>query len=339
MKKSSARAPGKLIISGEHAVVYDAPAISIAVNRYVTSTVSSRRLRSVLFHLADLRHTETSTYDKLRKLKRRLKSSYQKFLDGDFHVRDVLEKPFELAQFAFVNALDHVEESLSGLNLETHSDVPTGCGLGSSAALAVSITGAVLHYHGITLGDEEFFELVKVAENMQHGYTKGLDVMTSFRGGAIYYQQGQYTSMDFPDYPITLINTGQPDSTTGEAVASVRKQFGESAIWSEFAEVTKNFYATLNVPDSETKVFDLVAENQKLLETIGVVPDKVKACVADLQQCGIAAKLCGAGSVSGDAGGIVLALGDNLEQIETCVKPYGYSVLRCTIDRQGVVYD
>ncbi|PIQ42746.1 MAG: mevalonate kinase [Gammaproteobacteria bacterium CG11_big_fil_rev_8_21_14_0_20_46_22] len=339
MRKSSARAPGKLIISGEHAVVYDAPAISVAVNRYVTSTVSSRRLRSVLFHLADLRHTETSTYDTLRKLKHRLKSSYQKFLDGDFHVRDVLEKPFELAQFAFVNALDHVEESLSGLNLETHSDVPTGCGLGSSAALAVSITGAVLHYHGITLGDEEFFELVKVAENMQHGYTKGLDVMTSFRGGAIHFKQGQYTSIDVPDCPITLINTGQPESTTGEAVFSVRKRFGDSGIWSEFSEVTEKFYSALCLEDHQKTLFELIAKNQTLLETIGVVPDKVRTCVADLQERGVAAKLCGAGSVSGDAGGIVLALSDDLEQIEECVKPYGYSVLRCAIDRQGLVYD
>lgn len=338
MKKSSARAPGKIILTGEHAVVYGMPAIAVAVNRYITTTVSSHGLRSVLFSLADLRYSETSTIDKLRKLKKRLKSSYDKFLKGDFHLSSVLEKPVELAQFAFINALDHVETSLDGLNLETHSDLPTGCGMGSSAALAVSITGAVLNYYDIQLSDNDFFELVKVAESMQHGYTKGLDVMTSYRGGGIYFHEGEYQSIALPNLSMCLLNTGLPVDHTGDVVTTVRERHGQSSIWKNFEVVTQKIHHALTGASFDVKTFyGLMADNHALLEEIGVVPDRVKSIVRDLKVEGITAKLCGAGSAGGDNGGLLLLLADDLTAVEVLAKRYGMNVIHSSIDYEGLL--
>jgi mevalonate kinase len=49
-------APGKLILSGEHAVLYGQPALAMAVNRYATATVTKQMLPQISFHLSDLAH-------------------------------------------------------------------------------------------------------------------------------------------------------------------------------------------------------------------------------------------------------------------------------------------
>ena len=54
------KVPGKLILSGEHSVVYGKPALAMAVNRYVTANITEERKPQILLDLADLAYTSAT---------------------------------------------------------------------------------------------------------------------------------------------------------------------------------------------------------------------------------------------------------------------------------------
>ena len=93
-------APGKIILSGEHAVIYGKPALAMAVDRYVTATITREKHPQVSFDLSDLAHKSRLSFNALHNLKDRVKRKYYRFIRGEYSIREVLQKPFELAQYA-----------------------------------------------------------------------------------------------------------------------------------------------------------------------------------------------------------------------------------------------
>jgi len=137
-------APGKIILSGEHAVVYGKPAIAMAVNRYATAAITPERRSQILFDLVDFAHEGRTSFAGLKQFKGRLKRKYQKFIRGEYSIREVLQKPFELAQFALSLITESQRCSLpTGVKIRLHSSIPIGCGMGSSAATIISMMHAV----------------------------------------------------------------------------------------------------------------------------------------------------------------------------------------------------
>ena len=103
----------------------------------------------------------------------------------------------------------------------------------------------------------------------------------------------------------------------------MERNFKNSAIWSEFEDVTNAFEDAIS-SNNEQKLNWLVRENNQLLNAIGVVPPRVQQFIADIERSGASAKVCGAGSVVGEQGGIVLVFSDH-QPAELCAK-YGYTV-------------
>jgi len=68
----------------------------------------------------------------------------------------------------------------------------------------------------------------------------------------------------------------------------------------------------------------LIRENNRLLQDIGVVPQRVRQFIEEIEQWGGSAKVCGAGSVTGDKGGVVLVIAESPPS-EICRK-FGYTV-------------
>jgi len=331
-------APGKLILSGEHAVVYGAPALAMAVNRHAqTFLLDGGTAQTVRFDLGDLPGSESGslTLRALRDLRTRVRRNYDAFLAGDLSIREVLGKPAELFEFAFINTLEALHLRLPhGLDIRLHSNIPIGCGMGSSAATVMSVLRAVGHYFRLEFRPDWYYRFSLEAENLQHGHASGLDTFVSLHGGCVRFEKGEATPMPLPHVPLYVVSTGAPESTTGEAVAAVARATGGkgSPAWEEFARVTGRMVAALRDNDAEAFV-SAVRDNHRLLRGIGVVPGKVADFLREVEAAGGAGKICGAGAVKGDAAGMVLVAGSRPS--EELLAKYGYSLLTVRPDPLG----
>lgn len=299
-------APGKLILSGEHAVLYGHPALALAVNRYATAYVTPGTRSHVLFDLKDIAYRKHFTRDRLYDVKERIKRKYKRFLQGDFSIREVLHKPFELAQYAFSLLSDSFNFSLpQGVKIEMYSNIPIGCGMGSSAATILSVMKAVCDYLQIPLTDDMLFQIALEAENAQHGHSSGLDLRVALQGGCFYWHNQLLERRPLPKAPLLLVNTGSPITTTGECVQKVATHFATSALGDDFATITNKMDQALKNEDGKAFA-DSIRANHRLLSHIGVVPNKIQDFIKEIEMLQGAAKICGAGAVNGERAGVVL---------------------------------
>jgi mevalonate kinase len=309
-------APGKLILAGEHAVVYGRPALAMAVDRSAHSVITTQASGQVSFDLPDLAESGSFTVRALTELRTR-----------------VLRKPIELFEFAFINILDGLHLKLEqGLALRTQSNIPIGCGMGSSAATVLSQLRAIGHYFRVEFRPDWVQKYSLEAERLRHGYASGVDTHMSLHGGCAVFQNGVARTVPLPRVSMFLVLTGVPQTGTGETVVEVRRRFRDGAIWNDFETVTLAMEQALRANDFEA-VQRAVRENHRLLVAIGVVPEPVQRFVRDVEAHGGAAKISGAGAVAGDAGGVVLVFAP--EAPEALAQAYGYRVLPVRGDPLG----
>lgn len=329
-------APGKLILSGEHAVVYGQPALAMAINRYAIATARPQLLPFISFDLSDLGYERKFTLNALDQLKNRIKQKYLRFIAGEFKIREVLHKPVELAQFVLSLFIESLNLKLThGLKICVQSDIPMGCGMGSSAATILSIVHAIAHYFETPHSSDLFYRLGLEAENMQHGHSSGLDLKVSMQGGCILMKEGRTYSRLVPNLPMYLVNTGTPDASTGECVEQASQYFRTGNLGQDFATVTCEMDQALQ--NNNVKLMqDVIKENHNLLVKIGVVPPKVQQFIEDINKIQSAAKICGAGSISGDKAGIVLVVTDDINQLKIICAKYHYSILPIMGEKRGV---
>jgi mevalonate kinase len=316
--------PGKLILSGEHSVVYGKPAVAMAIDRSVTATIEDAPDGKVSFDLPDIDECNSFTVLALQDFKRRVLDNYRLFLSGDLGIRDVLCKPVDLFKFGFITVLDGLHRSLdSGIVIKLKSNLPLGSGLGSSAASVLSEVRALGHYMRVDFKPEWYYEYSLEAEKLQHGHPSGVDSYISLYGGCAAFENGQARSVPLPRMQMYLVETGTPQATTGECVMQVKEQFENDLIWNDFAAVTDEVEKAVRGNNGEL-MRSLLRENHRLLCRIGVVPQKVQRFVADVEAAGGAAKVCGAGSVRGQPGGVVLVLADFMPS--ALAATYGYNI-------------
>lgn len=326
-------APGKLILSGEHAVVYGRPALAMAIDRYAQSIITPESSDLISFNLVDLQQSNSFTLRALGELKSRVLKNYHMFLSGELGIREVLLKPIELFEFAFITILDGLHLKLTeGVNIRTQSNIPIGCGMGSSAATVLSSLRAVGHYFRVDFRPDWYMKYSLEAEKLQHGHPSGVDSYISLHGGCALFRDGEAKSVPLPRAQIYLVHTGVPETTTGECVVAVRNEFRNDTIWNDFEAVTLSLEQALRTNDM-VDVQRAVRENHRLLTRIGVVPARVQSFISEIEQLGGAAKICGAGSVAGDQGGMVLVFAEQLPT-ELCAK-YGYTIMSVRGDPLG----
>ena len=314
-----ARSPGKVILSGEHSVVYGAPALALAVQQYTTVSFSPM-LKAKGLHTSfdDVSQGNFYPLDLLKSFKRGLDKRFEAFKSNHIGVREILEHRDDLAIYSMATLLSYMPmPGLGGKSrlprpglLRSRSTIPTGAGMGSSAAVIAATAVLYEHLLGHEQTDAERFERVRFCERLQHGQGSAIDAASVVYGGINRVVSGEIERLDTP---VSFQSSGSgwywcfhgtPESTTGECVAQVSKQYKEdNALWKRFEQCTDSLQQVLL---DDTNPIDTIRENHQLLTHIGVVPEAVQSLVSDIEQLGGAAKISGAGAVRGDAGGIVL---------------------------------
>jgi len=227
---------------------------------------------------------------------------------------------------------------LSGLDIQPRgslsidSDIPIGAGMGSSAALIAALLKLFGHFDNL----EQLIQQVRYCERLQHGRGSMIDAAAVCSGGLVRLHNERVESLPLVEEGLGAgwfwLFTGTPASSTGACVDEVRRHFGQSDIWSEFADVTEQMGAALLKGGA---VQELVKANHRLLGRIGVVPAPLQRFAERVEQRGGAAKICGAGSVSGDQGGLMLLWLPEGTPAQLSLRPHWHwGVLK--EDREGV---
>lgn len=334
MSSWTARAPGKIIFSGEHAVLYGAPALALAVNRHATVRATSSGDQSWKVSLPGLgeRRLEGSELARVADV---VDQRYADFTSGKLPITEVLTHPTELILYALSMLIrDHGLRNPDGLHLALESSIPLGGGMGSSAAVILCALAAAGPALGIELSRDQLYPLALRAERIQHGQSSGLDPYVCLHGGLVRFRHKEPTRLETPaGLRFTLVFTGKPDSGTGECVESVRQHWGKHSIWGDFAGVTLAVEKAL-LGGSAGALKAAVRVNHRLLNSIGVVPAPVARFIREIEARNGAAKVCGAGAVRGNAGGIVLVLVDGA--IDDLVAQAGYTQMVVEPEPHGV---
>lgn len=335
---TACRAPGKLILSGEHAVVHGCPALVMAVNRYVTATIQPTSKSDVVtLNAPDVLGSGFCRWADLPALKQRLDRRFQNFLDGALPIQAVTEDDMNLVYYGLALLLEtEWIKPDRGIALNLNSDVPLGCGMGSSAALMAAVFAAATSHWSDVAPREALYDWALATERLQHGHPSGVDPYITVHGGLVRFQRGNARPLTSAsaDLPIRLVLTGTPQSTTGECVEWVRQQHGQDqALWDTFTATTKavaDGWAAGNTGSLATAI----RENHRLLTRIGVVPERVQAFVSAVEESVGAAKICGAGSIRGEAAGVVLVVGS--PDLSPLCDRFGYREMAIALDEEGV---
>lgn len=304
MKRCSA--PGKMILFGEHAVVFGKPAFALAIDMRISATVSA---------------------------------SDQYLVNG---------RPMKRHHHAYISAA--LDEAWRGPPVEvtTRSRIPSGSGLGSSAAVTVATVGAML-------AEKDRFSPETVArkafevETSVQGRASPTDTSTSCMGHGVLVAQEKMDGFmwriekgsrvwcmhlrEVPEFTFVVGHTGVRAST-GPLVEKVRKLVDEEPSAAKavdrVAELVMEGVDAIGKGD-KAKVGRLMLENHQILNQLGVGHPLLDRAVEACAGKSYGAKLTGAGG-----GGSMIALTDDPEGVSQAIASVGCRPLVVSVGCEGV---
>jgi mevalonate kinase len=325
---------------GEHAVVYGRPALAAAIDLRLAVRLSSLPGQTVRLDLPSLPHVEETDWDAVRAHARAARESWDEYArePGPERFRAVRgDDPSHLVKVALGEAAEALGAAdPPGLQLRIESALPVGSGFGSSAATAAGVIAAYLVFQGERLDRDAVERIVLEAERRQHGLPSGIDGATVLHGGLLWARRlssgGLATERVQIRSPLLsrlrVYDTGTPLETTGAVVAAVRQLRDQDPARHErtldrIEAATRGFRAELEREEEDpARVRELIAECEAALEEMGVVPSEVRALVRQVEAAGGAAKISGAGALTGPGAGSLLVYHPHPEWIS------GWSFLR-----------
>jgi len=305
-----ASAPAKVILFGEHFVVYGEPAIVLAIDKRAYATVENRKdnrlyLRSTNLNLAG--YFEHGAF---------------KIEQGDLKEARARFEPVKLA-------VDKILEKCGknvGLDIEISSSVPVAAGLGSSAAVAAAVAAAVGALLEVNLAKEDILRIAFEAEKTVHGTPSGIDPAVSTFGGTLLFQMDTgFKPLEVNmDIPLVIGNTGVERSTRlqVEKVRNVKEKYSRimDNVMHAAREIVLRAVDAMKERDLDT-LGELMNMNHALLYGVGVSDESLEWLINAARKAGaLGAKLTGAG---GGGCMIALAKSEKLEQILEAIQNAG----------------
>lgn len=313
-------APGKIILVGEHAVLYGAKAIAMPLDQGIRVAVSQKGLKDsggpLIKGVGPFFMGET-------------------FLNRQKKGPKVLELALEYLTRVFKAYNENVAIIIDG-------SLPPGCGLGSSAALSVALIRATYRFMGESLGDETLHEHVLALETIFHGRPSGIDHTVVIDGRTIAYRLFGEKAQANPiaiarELSLVVVISG-PHNGTKNAVQSLsermrRQNSAYRRIFTDLDHIASEMEQAL-ITGQLSSVGELMNIAQGYLNALSLSTEHIeKLCVIAREHGALGAKLTGAGG-----GGAVIALCEGHEQaVLNAYRSMGYQSFIATVPKEPIV--
>ena len=286
MPAISASYPGKVILFGEHAVVYGSHAIAIPVNQVHSHAVITPAIGSSPGYISIIApdinlHQDLQSLDDNNPLA--------------FAIRTTLRKLGVSRYPAFT--------------IRITSDIPIASGMGSGASISCSIAKAVSTFLGKPFSTLEISEISFEVEKLHHGTPSGVDNTVIAFNQPIVFKRGELSVKLQTGVKLHFVIADSGiKSLTAQAVSAVRLNREQDKshfddLFQAIDQVVMNALDGFRSGDTR-KIGSLMQENQGLLQQVGVSnPTLEKLISAAINNGAYGAKLSGAGM-----GGNIIAL-------------------------------
>ena len=283
--KMTGKGCGKVILFGEHFVVYGLPGIAGGIDNVTTADAEPSDEPGL--HVIDNR------------------PAVEGYKEGK-------AEHFKESMGYIQKAIPQVDWKKRGVKVTLGGDLIGASGVGSSAAHCAAIARAISEFFDLGLSDEEINNIAYEGEKGYHGAPSGLDNTCATYGTLITFKRAeggnQIKKLEL-DHNVDMVmaNTGIPVDTKA-VVAGVKERKEADPekykdIFSRYQDIVDEAIPALKAAEWE-KVGELMDENQKLLREIEVSHPKLEELIKIAKENGaLGAKLTGGG-----AGGYMVAL-------------------------------
>lgn len=349
--KSSA--PGKIILSGEHSVVYGYPALASSISLRCHATIRRTGQTKVGLNLLNKGKFFQWTPKLIRDTFK--KSANLDLASADFRklsnvVRPIIPEGIQpdiqkacVTFLSLYHTLGITDVGDQGFDLTLSSDIPIGRGFGTSSAFSNAIIGAMweLGYKSETIKEDLLLDLGYQCERIHHGTPSGLDNTVSALGGGIFFK----TRCDFERFAIDKLSVVVVDTkvvgNTAKIVASVRDWRDKAPeivkpIMQSIGAISERMVKLLRQQSRGSEMIDELAilfrANQGLLLALGAGHQRIVEAQAIGERHNIAFKISGAG-----AGGILIGVGELTSKLRAELEENGFGVQTSMFETRGLL--
>jgi mevalonate kinase len=327
MTQAKASAPAKIILFGEHFVVYGGPAILAAINKRI----------SVDAHILANDGDRIVISSDIGVAGEYGHNGDFRTLEGGMRAKAILDPLYGAIRQVLLTR----NKKKTGIEVNISSRVPPGIGLGSSAASCVATVAAVDSLFRKHMSRHQVCELAIESERQIHKRTSGADCYVSTFGGLMHYcsKSKNFKSIETKGSLSLVVASTGIKHYTSDLVSGVKtfrdknKTLFES-LTKQAREICLQAWTAIESGKCD-RIGELMNENQIILQRIGVSHRKAQDIIDICSKAGaIGAKITGAGG-----GGAIIALAPNTRESTTIasqVKAAGYQSFEVEIDHKGL---